>query len=223
MAEITGNEKYVEELKKTRKRKIDAIVKNYYDEKTGDLASNFNSANAFAVDMGIGDERTLKNLVEGVKNKPLDTGIFGTELVAKVLFENGYGEIETELLSREEYPSFGNMMKNGSTTIWEDWQNTRSMSHPMFGSVTKYLFYYLLGIRQDKNSVGFEKVIIDPQPNRYSGDVEGYIEFDSGKLTVKTDMKNKSCEVEIPDKINAYKIENGKEIKLNIGKNIIRI
>ena len=222
-AEITGNEKYVEELKNTRKRKIDALVKNYYDEKTGNFANNFNSANAFAIDMGLGDERTMKNLVEGVKNNPLNTGIFGTELVAKVLFENGYGEIETELLSREEYPSFGNMMKNGSTTIWEEWQNTRSMSHPMFGSVTKYFFYYLLGIRQDKNSVGFEKLIIDPQPNKYSGDVEGYIELDNGKLKVRTDMKNNCCVVEIPDGINAYKIDNGKEVRLEVGKNIIKI
>lgn len=186
--------KHLSYLVKTRKIKVKAIIDNFYDEKTGDFANNYNCANAFAIDIGLGDSRTMDNLVSFVRSNPINTGIFGTEILARVLFENGFGDVETEILSRTEYPSFGYMQKKGSNTLWEEWCNTRSMSHPMFGSVVKYLFYYLLGIRQEKDSYGFEKIIVDPRPNDFSGDVEGWLEINGSKIYVKTDMKNNTFE-----------------------------
>lgn len=222
-AKDIGFGEYVDSLVQKRRFVADALTRHFYDEKTGDFCSNDNCANAFAADLGLGDERTFKNLVSFVKSSPINTGIFGTDLVAKLMFENGLGEIESEVLSRTECPSFGFMMKNGATTIWEEWQNTRSMFHPMFGSIVKYLQFYLLGIRQDKSSYGFEKIIVEPKPNKISGDVEGYLEFDFGKVSVKTDMKNGSAEVEVPSGANVFAIRDKKEYRLNEGRNIIRL
>ena len=213
MCEKVGRGAEKERLQTIRKEKAEVLIKNYFDEKTGDFAENLNSANAFACDMKIGDERTLKNLVEAVRTKPLDTGIFGTEVVTKVLFENGYFDEAINFLSREEYPSFGYMKSKGATTLWEEWDNPRSMSHPMFGSPVRYMFYYILGIRR-KECCGFDSIIIEPKTNSITGSVSGFITTDKGKISVSVDRENNTLTVEIPDGVNAEIIFDGKVIKL---------
>lgn len=223
VADKIGMQEHIEKLRETRQRKIDAINYFFFDKRSGNFDDNSNCANAFALDLGLGDERTLQNLVDSAKGSIINTGIFGTELVARILFDNGYGDIETEILSRTEYPSFGNMMKNNATTLWEEWYDPRSMSHPMFGSVAKYLIYNLLGIRQAKDSVGFKKILIDPQPNKYSGDCEGHLELDCGKIEVKTNLKNGTAAVTVPENANAYYLDGDKEVKLDAGTTTINL
>lgn len=209
MCDVIGKEDKKEELIKLRKEKADILVKNYFDESTGDFAQNLNSANAFAVDLGLGDERTLKNLVEAVRTKPLDTGIFGVEVVVKVLFGNGYFDEAVEYLSRDEYPSYGYMMKCGATTLWEEWKNPRSMSHPMFGSVVKYLFYHVLGIRR-AGDCGFSEIIIEPKTNDITGSVQGYFMTNEGAVSVRVEHDKKICHVRYPEHVKVTVIYDGK-------------
>lgn len=223
VAEKIGLDEYVKPLKAKREKITEAIIRHYFNDTTGDFANNDNCANAFAVDMGLGDKRTLENLINHVKSSPVDTGIFGTEIVGKVLCENGYSDVETQVLARKEHPSFGYMMSHGATTLWEEWQNPRSMSHPMFGAVTKNLLYYVLGIRQEKNSFGYEKILIDPHPSDVSGDAEGYVELDFGKISVKTDRKSKTAEVSVPAGAEVYAFDEDKKYRLQEGINIIKL
>lgn len=209
MCDIVGRSADKEKLTALRKEKADVLVKNFFDEKTGDFANNFNSANAFAVDLGIGDERTLENLVNAVRTKPLDTGIFGTELVAKILFTKGYFDEAVEFLTREEYPSFGFMLANGATTLWEEWQNPRSMSHPMFGGVVRYFFYNILGVKR-AGECGFDDIIIEPKTNEITGNVSGYITTEKGKISVDVDAENNVLTVSYPKDIKAKIIFDGK-------------
>ncbi len=212
MCELIGKGEDKEKLTVLRKEKADVLVKDYYNEKTGDFAENLNSANAFALDLGLGDERTMQNFVEAIRTKPLDTGIFGTEVVVKTLFQNGYFDEATEFLSREEYPSFGYMLNNGATTLWEEWDNPRSMSHPMFGSPVRYMFYYILGIRR-AGECGFDDVVIEPKCNKITGAVSGYITTDKGVISVSADPKENICKVKIPNGVTAKIIFDGKIIK----------
>ncbi|MFR3483685.1 MAG: hypothetical protein ACLTXL_09490 [Clostridia bacterium] len=79
-----------------------ALVKQYYDPETGDFAGNVQGANAFMVDLGLGDERTLHNMVSRYESSGMyDTGIFGTDVVTRVLFERGYGQLAYDLLTSE--------------------------------------------------------------------------------------------------------------------------
>lgn len=210
IADVLGKSEIRTELVFIRKRKVKAIYDKYFDETTGDFANDLNSANAFALEIGIGDERTLLNLVEKVRTQPLDTGIFGTELVAKNLFKNGYFDEAVEFLSREEYPSFGFMMKSGATTLWEEWKNPRSMSHPMFGSAVKFLFSYILGIRQPENSAGYKKLIIEPKTNDVTGSAEGYFEIHAGRVSVSINREKNECTVSVPAGVEYEVVFDGK-------------
>jgi alpha-L-rhamnosidase len=66
--------------------------------------------------------------------------------------EYGYQDDAYELLTREEYPSFGYMIQNEATTIWERFElkksgGMNSHNHPMYGAVGYSLYAYLAGIR----------------------------------------------------------------------------
>ena len=209
LAEKCGKSDCVPMLKSVRARKVNAIYQSYFDEKTGDFASNVNSANVFALDIGLGDARTFGNFLKKVHTLPLDTGIFGTDLTVKLLFERGCYDDAVEFLTREKFPSYGFMMNSGATTLWEEWQNPRSMSHPMFGAPVKYLFYNILGIRQKEGAVGFEKVIIEPKTNEMTGDISGYITTSRGKISVSVDRKKNVCRVGVPKETDAEIVFDG--------------
>ena len=59
------------------------------------------------------------------------------------------------------------MLENGATTLWEHWamsDNTYSHNHPMFGSVSEWFYKGLGGINPAPDAIGFDKILIKPQP-----------------------------------------------------------
>lgn len=220
IAGIIGREEYIETFRRVKEQKVNAVLNVYYKEETGDFAENKNCANAFAVDLGIGDDRTLRNLVIDVmKRGTFNTGIFGTDILIRVLFEKGFGELAVDLITTEKVPSFSYMMRQGATTLWEDWFGPRSMCHPMFGSVTKYFYYYLLGVRQKPQTNGYKEVIIDPVYCEKVRCVSGKVWTPYGDVVVDIDRKRKyTITITIPDGLKASFVdEYGKKLKLAAG------
>ncbi len=221
IGEVIGNNLYKEEIENRIAKKKEAITKAYFSSETGDFAFNEQGANAFAVDLNLGDERTFDKMIKKYRNRKMyDTGIFGTDIATRVLFEKGRSDIASMLLTSKEEISFYNQIKNGATTILEYWNGVRSQCHPMFGAVTRYLFEYILGIRQAEDSVAYEKVIIEPVCMEE-------IPFASGKITTvkgefSVEYNEDEIAVTIPEKINAVLKINGKEIILEAGKNIFK-
>ena len=90
----------------------------------------------------------------------------------------------------------------------------------MFGAVTRYLFEYILGIRQAEDSVGYEKVIIEPVCMKEIPSAKGKITTQKGEISVE--YNEDEIKVNIPEKINAALKINEKEAKLKSGKNIFK-
>ena len=219
IGEVIGDDSYREEIIKRIENKKQALTKTYFSNETGDFASNEQGANAFAVDLGLGDERTFRNMINKyTQRKMYDTGIFGTDIATRVLFEKGRADIAVMLLASKEEVSFYNQIQNGATTILEYWNGVRSQCHPMFGAVTRYLFEYILGIRQNKTSVGFESVVIEPLCMEEIKEAKGKINTIKGEISVS--YNEKEIEVTVPEKIKAILILNGEETELKAGKNI---
>lgn len=179
-------------------------------------------ANAFAVDIGIGNEKTYPNLVKYYQElQELDTGIFGTEVVIRTLFENGDGDLAISLLTSTKNHSFSEMIKQGATTLWEFMPNSkmeRSHNHPMFGALVSSFYDYLLGIKGD---VGYNSVVIEPKLVKKINEVVGYKTVNNGKIEVsykKTDC-SVTFNVVIPKNIDAVFIYEGKTFKLKERKN----
>ena len=141
ISEILGKE--TTELKTRLDKIIKAFINAYYDDKTGTFCSSLEASDAYAYDIGLGDERTLKSIVDKYEALgEFDTGIFGTDILIRVLCENGYKELAKKLLTSEKENTFYNMKKHGATTLWENWNGEASHSHPMFGAVVQYIVKY---------------------------------------------------------------------------------
>lgn len=185
ICDVIGVHDYDDMLQKRIEERIDAINHNYFDPNTGDYAGNVQGANAFAVDLALGDARTFENMVKHYDSTgEFDTGIFGTDIVPRVLFERGYAQTAFNLLASEREVSFDHMRARGATTLWEEWpvKSERSHSHPMFGGPVRYLFEYLLGIGHA--APGWEKVEIKPQPVIGLNYIAGSIMTPRGRIKV---------------------------------------
>ena len=66
------------------------------------------------------------------------------------LSDGGFVDDAYGTVNREDYPSYGYMLKQNATTIWESWffsNDTFSHNHPMFSSVAVWFQQVLAGIR----------------------------------------------------------------------------
>ena len=203
-----------------------AIVDKYYDKKSNSFLNDIQGANSFAYNCGIGNEE----IINGIANKytadtQFDTGIIGTDLLIGNLYNAGYGDLATELLSNKNEVSFETMRKHGATTLWENWNGESSHSHPMFGACTAYLFSDILGIKQNKNSVCYNEITIAPVFAKCLSYAKGYITTEHGKISVDWKKENGKIlvEIELCENVKAKFIYNKKTIPLNAGLNKFEI
>lgn len=184
-SEAIGESETAAMLEKRIEEKKQAILNAYYSPQTGSFIGDAQGANSFAVDIGLGGERAFNNTKKKYDAADaFDTGIFGTDILTRVLFERGCADTAFHLLTSTGKGSFYNMKKQGATTIWENWDGERSHSHPMFGAVTRYLFSFILGITQEKNSAGYEKIVIAPQIPDGLNRASGHITTVRGEIAV---------------------------------------
>ena len=187
-AEILGKEQDIPRYRAWDETACRALLRDYFDAGTGSFCAGIEGADAFAVDLSLGDERTLKNLAAKYEQLGMyDTGIFGTDLVTKTLFRHGYASLALRLLTGKGEVSFRHMKEAGATTLWEYWFNDHSSSHPMFGAVTEYLFSDILGIRQKEGSAGFSEVEISPAPLPELDWAEGSMQTAGGTIEVRVE------------------------------------
>ena len=205
IARIIGREEDIpalEERMATRRKAIDLFYRNaFYKDYT--YCANVQGASAFALGIGLGNEHTKSNFIKFYRDLGhYDTGIFGTEIVTRRLFELGEADLAYQLLTAEDPCGFGRWMNIGSTTLREYWGETcRSFSHPMFGAVIALFYEYILGIRQHDDSTCFERVTISPADIAALNRACGHITTPRGKLSVSytTDVGVRSYTVEIPE------------------------
>ena len=184
-SEAIGESETAAMLEKRIEEKKQAILSAYYSPQTGSFIGDAQGANSFAIDIGLGGERAFNNTKKKYDDADsFDTGIFGTDILTRVLFERGCADTAFRLLTSTGKGSFYNMKKQGATTIWENWDGERSHSHPMFGAVTRYLFSFILGITQEKNSAGYEKIVIAPQIPDGLNRASGHITTVRGEIAV---------------------------------------
>ncbi len=181
-------------LTQTARESKKAFINAYFDESNGDFFGGKQGANAFALDIGLGDARTMENLCEKYASRAcLDTGIYGTKILMDVLSKNDKAEIVYKLLSSTQYPSFGWWKEQGATSLWEDWsgnfftldeQVRSSQNHSMFSASQKYLFESLLGIK-------YEDGEFTVTPKRIAGlkQVSGTLRIGKGNY-VKVKIRN---------------------------------
>ncbi len=184
-AEILGQTDDIAVYEKLACDSREALIRHYYNEETHSFCEGTQGTDAFALDLGLGDGTTKKNFIEKYeKLGTFDTGIFGTDLVIRMLFSFGRGDIAYSLLINEEVTSFYNMKKHGATTLWENWDGCDSRCHPMFGAVIEYFFSEILGIKRTDGKAGYQEITINPADIPELRNVKGTMRTPWGDITV---------------------------------------
>ncbi len=143
IAEIIGEKPDTTALEFEQKA-VEAMYGTYFNPETGSFCGGVQGADAFAVELKLGDERTYKNVVKKYTElNRFDTGIFGTDILVRILCENGDKALAKQLLASENgIGTFHYMKAKGATTLWECWDGADSHNHPMFGSIVASMIKY---------------------------------------------------------------------------------
>ena len=89
------------------------------------------------------------------------------------------------------------MRLTGATTLYEYWHGGRSYSHPMFGAPVRYLFQYLLGLRQAEGSCAWREIVFDPYLPEGINALSGSLETPQGVLRARLWRENGEARAEI--------------------------
>ena len=176
-------------------------------------ASYRQSANAIPLHFGMADaeqrEAIGKTLVADIAGHggALNTGTVGARSMMTVLPTLGApgAEAAWKLLTKTDYPSWGHMLKNGATTIWETWRGDSSLNHPAFGSVGGFLYEHLAGIEPSEEHPGFEEFDVKPIFPDDLGWVKTSYRSVRGEIAVawRREGKQLILEVTVPEGSNA--------------------
>jgi alpha-L-rhamnosidase len=117
-------------------------------------------------------------------------------------------DLAYELATQTSYPSWGYMIANGATTLWELWQHKtgpsmNSHNHPMFSSVGAWFYQALAGITQPEGSSGFRYILIQPQMVRDLRYVAGTIHTPRGMVTSAWTKSDRYISLDVTIPVNA--------------------
>ena len=198
IAAILGREDEVSFLPERIEKVKKAINVAYFSPANHNYCGDIQGASSIAYRCGMGDEHSNRYLIEKYNELGMfDTGIIATEALTGHLFEIGAAQTAFDLLTSDKEISFAYMAKNGATTIWENWSGRDSRNHPMFGAVTKYIFMYLLGIRQAENSCAYKEVVISPCFVNGMNTAKGHITTENGVISVEYKKAVNTAEIKV--------------------------
>ncbi|NWJ52358.1 MAG: family 78 glycoside hydrolase catalytic domain [Bacteroidetes bacterium] len=153
-------------------RIANAINAKYLDQETGVYGEGLQTELSAPLFWGVVPENLKAKVAEKLAqrviadNRHIDVGLLGSKTILNALSENGYADLAYEVASQETFPSWGWWIKNGATTLLENWpidaKSDISQNHIMFGEIGAWYYKALGGIKPDPQNPGFKNTILQP-------------------------------------------------------------
>ena len=188
--------------------------KRFYNP-SGYYGNNTLTENLLAMYFGLVEEGQKEKLadriveiIEKENNGHLSTGLVGTQWIMRTLTDMGRADLAYRLATNTTYPSWGYMLENGATTIWELWNG--DAAHPrmnsqnhvmMLGDLLVWYYENLAGIKSAAN--GFQRIIMKPELINGLDDVEANHKSIQGKIASSWKRKKDTFEWDITIPVNA--------------------
>lgn len=171
-----------------------AMLDKWYDPRQTKMATGSEACQAFSLWLGILPEKDRQQAARLMRddlvrrNYQFTTGNLCTRYLLDMLAEYGYIDEAYELITRESYPSFGFMLQQEATTIWERFElkknpGMNSHNHPMYGAVGSWFYTALAGIRP--TGAGFSTVDITPRIPEKLMSAQASVDTVRGPLSVR--------------------------------------
>lgn len=167
----------IKELQEQAVAVKDAYNNKFLNRRKGYYSNNTVTENLLSLSFGLVPDEYNKVVFENIVQRTLgefdghvSSGIIGCQWLMRGLTENGRPDIAYQILQKTDYPSFGYMIKQGATTIWEHWNGDSmplwidSQNHVMLlGDLVIWFYQDLAGIKNAPDSYGFKQITMKPQ------------------------------------------------------------
>ena len=200
-AVITGNKNDTLTYVKLSADIKDAFNKKFFKADAGLYDNGTITANLLPLYFGIVPANKKMQVVETIARKlkadnmHISTGVIGTQWLMRGLTQNGLEQAAFTLASNNTYPSWGYMIQQGATTIWELWNgNTanpqmNSQNHVMLlGDLLTWLYEEVAGIKNHAQSVAFKTISMKPALHQQLPHAQATYQSPYG--TIVSDWKN---------------------------------
>mgnify|MGYP000851662081 FL=1 len=176
-AKITGNESDIPGFKDLAEKIKNAYNARYFNADAAKYDNNTVTANILSLQLGLVPEGFEEGVFKNIEHKTevdfnghVSTGVLGIQQLMRGLTEHGNVDLAYKIATNETYPSWGYMINNGATTIWELWNgNTadpamNSGNHVMLlGDLIIWYYEDLAGIKNAPGSVAFKQLLMEPK------------------------------------------------------------
>lgn len=175
-ATLNGNTADQKEFEDLALKMKSAYNDKYLNKETGQYGNNTVTANILSLMLELTppeyQEKVFTNVIRKTEDdfdSHVSTGLVGIGYLMRGLTKYGRPDLAYTIATNRTYPSWGYMIENGATTIWELWNgNTadpamNSHNHVMLlGDLLIWYYECLAGISTDKDIVGFKKINMSP-------------------------------------------------------------
>lgn len=172
IAQVLGHSDDAEKYSTKAEAIRQAFNRKYYNKDVKTYGNGDQTSNVLGLQLGLCPpedvDAVVGSLVREISESHdyhFDTGIIGIKYILDTLSEHGEKETAYRMITQESYPSFGYMIREGATTIWERWEKLtgsgmNSHNHIMFGTVDVWFYRCLAGIRLC--AAGWDEIVIKP-------------------------------------------------------------
>ena len=171
-----------------------AFRENLLDKQSGAVKGDTQTGQAMAIYYGLLTEeeksKALDLLIKYIEdeNGHFYTGVLGGRVIYRVLAESGKVDLAYDMIVRPDYPSYGNWVKRGATTLWEGFYpeggRVSSLNHHFWGDISAWFYTYLAGIRINPMGKDISNVDIIPLFPKKLDSVNAYHDTPSGRISV---------------------------------------
>ncbi len=172
-AQLLGFKSDYEYYKSEAERIKDAINLKFLNKETGIYANGYQTELSMPLYWGIVPEDCIQKVAEQLTKRVsedrdhLDVGIMGCKTILNALTGTGNVEQAYRMVTQQDYPSWGNWLRQGGTTLFENWDYNGlavgySQNHIMYGEIGAWFYKALAGINVDPAQPGFKNILLKP-------------------------------------------------------------
>lgn len=214
MFSAIGNTSYADKAEEIYKDLRATLRNTMIDFDSMTVKGECQSSQAISLYYGLfeDDERdeAYKRLKEFIaaKNNSFDCGFLGTRALFHVLSEFGDTELAFEMITKKEYPSYGNLIERGETTLVEHFLPEgviTSHNHHFLGDISRWFIENIAGVK----IINSKKAEVNINPPKSIDYASFSYELPSGEISVSWKREGDDIKVNIINNSDAEVVQCG--------------
>ncbi len=238
--EKLNKNEYIDFAKMFEDKLTKAIRENLIDHEKCEVIGNTQTAQAMGLYYGMFSEdeyekafqKFLKLIEE--KDNHCHCGVVGGSIFYHLLADNGYVDLALDIITTTDFPSYGNWISRGATTLWETYrkegEEIDSLNHHFWGFVSAWFYRYLAGININPNKNNTKEILLSPvftdklnevnaKYNTVCGEMSVCWKRENGIITFFADLpENLNCSLALQ---RGFCFENSDEKSLQLKNKVV--